>query len=265
MPQTSRFGFGRNWKTFVDEYLTRDRIETAKESLQEFYHTAIDGATFIDVGCGSGLFSLAAVELGATSVHSFDYDDESVQTARKVRDEYAPESDWRIEQGDILDDRYVANLGTFDCVYSWGVLHHTGNMWAAIENVFQLAHNDSEVYIALYNDDRENTPTSPQWEQIKRAYIHGGRIRREVMLFTYVAYWTILRLYCGENPVRKAREYDARGMTFWTNMRDWIGGYPYEYASVEEVRAFIENKTEFELSRVNPNGNTGCNEFLFTQ
>ena len=34
---------------------------------------------------------------------------------------------WRIAQGSVLDKAYMESLGTFDIVYSWGVLHHTGD------------------------------------------------------------------------------------------------------------------------------------------
>ena len=95
------------------------------------------GRTFLDIGCGSGLFSLAALQLGA-KVHSFDYDPDAVATTRQLRDRYAPDSDWRVEQGSVLDSSLISRLGQFDIVYSWGVLHHTGALWEALDAACRL-------------------------------------------------------------------------------------------------------------------------------
>src|SRR6185295_10447431 len=95
---------------------------------------SLEGRRFLDIGSGSGLFSLAARRLGA-SVHSFDLDPESVRCALELRRRFCPaDADWRIEQASALDRRYLAALGEFDVVYSWGVLHHTGQMRDALEN-----------------------------------------------------------------------------------------------------------------------------------
>ena len=125
-----RFAFGANWQSFV-KLVDETRIEGARRSLTETLGiTDLSGRTFLDVGCGSGLFSLAAYQLGAR-VRSFDFDPDSVAAAGELRRQHAPDSDWSIEQGSILDTQYVAGLGRFDVVYSWGVLHHTGNLLAA--------------------------------------------------------------------------------------------------------------------------------------
>lgn len=128
-----RFRFGANWKRFLRS-LTPERLATAEDSLR--HALGVDdlrGKRFLDIGCGSGLFSLSAARLGA-SVHSFDYDQDSVECALDLRARYAPEAEWSIERGDALDRGYLGGLGTFDVVYSWGVLHHTGDLWSALDN-----------------------------------------------------------------------------------------------------------------------------------
>jgi 2-polyprenyl-6-hydroxyphenyl methylase/3-demethylubiquinone-9 3-methyltransferase len=127
-----RFEFGANWLRFL-ELLDDRRVELAEDSLRSMLGVAdLRGRSFLDAGSGSGLFSLAAHRLGAR-VHSFDYDPQSVACTREVKRRYA-EGDpaWSIEEGSVLDPAYLARLGTFDVVYSWGVLHHTGARWDAL-------------------------------------------------------------------------------------------------------------------------------------
>ncbi|MFC7649809.1 50S ribosomal protein L11 methyltransferase [Streptosporangium lutulentum] len=64
-----RFAFGRNWKAFA-HLVDETRVATAVDSLCAALGIEdLTGRTFLDVGCGSGLFSLAAHRLGAR-VHS---------------------------------------------------------------------------------------------------------------------------------------------------------------------------------------------------
>src|SRR5262252_8616036 len=133
-----RFEFGRNWQRFLRR-LNPKRIHSAELSIQQMLDcSSLYGKTFLDVGSGSGLFSLAARRLGARVV-SFDCDSQSVACTSQLKRAFSPEDeDWRIERGSALDRDYLESLGTFDVVYSWGVLHHTGAMWNALENMSSL-------------------------------------------------------------------------------------------------------------------------------
>ena len=165
MTQT-RFSFGANWQSFVNKALTPERINDAVDSLRSFFGTNdFEGQTFLDIGCGSGLFSLAARKLGA-KVHSFDLDPLSVACTTELKRRYFPEDrKWTIDQGDVLDVDYLNSLGQFDLVYSWGVLHHTGAMWQALENVVPLVAEGGKLFISIYNDQGDEKPLLDRYEE----------------------------------------------------------------------------------------------------
>src|SRR5690606_32453090 len=128
---------------------------------------SLAGQRFLDVGSGSGLLSLAAQRLGA-NVHSFDYDPQSVACTREMKRRFAPDADdWTIEEGSALDAEYLAGLPPADVVYSWGVLHHTGEMWRAIDLVSQRVAPGGRFWLAIYNDQGR---TSADWIRVKRCY-----------------------------------------------------------------------------------------------
>jgi len=265
----TRFEFGENWKHFL-RVLNSERVAKAEESLKEMLGiNSLEGKRFIDIGSGSGLFSLAAYRLGAR-VHSFDYDPESVACTKELRKRFAPnDSNWVVEQGSVLDDDYLRSLGQFDVVYSWGVLHHTGDMWRALENACICAAPDSSLFIAIYNDQGG---WSVRWRLIKRTYnrlprflrlpfavlVMGLREVRPLLL-------SIVRLRFSEY-LRSWTSYQTnRGMSRWYDLVDWVGGYPFEVARPEQVFDFYRLRG-YVLDRLKTcGGGVGCNEFVFTR
>ncbi len=260
-----RFAFGKNWSRFL-EVLDEDRIHTAEISLQSMLRLErLDGLSFLDAGCGSGLFSLAAWRLGA-KVHSFDYDPESVATAQEMRRRYCNDAElWRIESGSVLDTNYLGGLGQFDIVYSWGVLHHTGNMWQAMDNVISLVTSGGHLFIALYNDQDF---VSRFWNKIKSIYCFSF-LGRMIIIPVFFVYFTMSKLISDclrmRNPLRRYTEYRrSRGMSVVHNWVDWLGGYPYETAKPGEVFDFYVERG-FSLTSLVTCQSLGCNEFVFTQ
>src|SRR5712692_8189559 len=114
-----RFAFGENWARFL-ALLDDQRIKDAEESLQSKLGVEdLAGKSLLDIGSGSGLFSLAARRLGAR-VHSFDYDPGSVACAWELKERFFPgDTRWTIDQGSVLDAAYLHSLGRFSVVYAW--------------------------------------------------------------------------------------------------------------------------------------------------
>ncbi|MCH7546847.1 MAG: class I SAM-dependent methyltransferase [Planctomycetes bacterium] len=262
-----RFEFGKNWSRFL-RTLNDERIVEATESLRNFFSTEdLTGRRFLDVGCGSGLFSLAARRLGA-AVHSFDFDPQSVACTLTLRERFFPQDEqWTVEEGSVLDKEYLQSLGQFDIVYSWGVLHHTGRMHEALENVLIPLRESGMLYIAIYNDQGR---ASRRWKRIKKFYCDLPRpLRLPFSLAMIVPKETrqLLRCLITFRPHRYVRHWTdyskKRGMSRWHDHVDWLGGYPYEFAKPEEMTQFFLERGYTLIRMRTVGGMAGCNEFTF--
>ena len=262
-----RFEFGKNWSAFLS-VLDDERIAKAEQSLKEMLECEpLVGKTFLDIGSGSGLFSLAARRLGAR-VHSFDFDSNSYVCTKELRRRYfADDDDWTVEHGSALDKDYVESLGPFDIVYSWGVLHHTGKMWEALANAAIPVTKGGKLFIAIYNDTGSQ---AKRWHWIKKTYCRLPRLLKTP--FAIVAILpeeakSLIKSILTLNPMSYLRSWtqykNGRGMNRWYDIIDWVGGYPYEVATVDEIFDFYKERG-FSLTKVKSGGiGLGCNEFVF--
>jgi 2-polyprenyl-3-methyl-5-hydroxy-6-metoxy-1,4-benzoquinol methylase len=267
--QGERFEFGQNWSQFLPN-IDQERIQQAETSLKDMLEVdSLIGKTFLDIGSGSGLFSLAARRLGAR-VHSFDFDPKSVFCTRELKKNYFPDDDsWKIEEGSVLDSEHMKSLGQFDVVYSWGVLHHTGDLWTAMENAQQHVAPEGKFFIALYNDTGSQ---SARWLWVKKTYNGLPGILRApfaALVFIPSEMKLIVKSVVTLNPRRYTDSWTNyqrnRGMTKWRDIIDWVGGYPYEASTPDQVFDFCRARG-FLLTKLKCGGvGLGCNEFVFVK
>ena len=260
-----RFAFGANWARFL-AVLDDGRIAEAERSLCEMLGVNdLAGRRFLDIGSGSGLFSLAARRLGAR-VHSFDYDPQSVACTAELRRRYSADDDnWVVEQGSALDAAYLNALGEFDVVYSWGVLHHTGAMWCGIEHALSRVRTGGTLFIAIYNDQGLK---SHVWWLLKWLYNrlpwplnvgYAYTLGAIVNLLNILRHTVALRPMAAIRPLLHYRS--RRGMSLRHDIVDWVGGMPYEFARFDVLVSYLKARGCTVING-KPNTSLGCHELV---
>ncbi|MEM8667370.1 MAG: 50S ribosomal protein L11 methyltransferase [Planctomycetota bacterium] len=268
-----KFAFGRNWKNFLTK-LDDSQLAEAEESIKRLIDESdLTGKRFIDAGSGSGLFSLAAWRMGA-EVLSFDVDVDSVAcTQHLYRTNGEPER-WQVTEGSLLDRSFMSQLPKGDIVYCWGVAHHTGEMWMALEHLSGVVAENGKLIVAIYNDQ---ALWSRVWSAIKKTYQRFPRWLRPVLVFligsalvlrrlAFTLAASLFRLCTIRNPfipwANWISESRIRGMNRWYDLVDWVGGWPFEVARPEQIFRWFRDRG-FELREMTTCDGHGCNEFVF--
>jgi len=252
-----KFAFGENWDRF-SRTVTYQNFLDARASVQDLIPD-LNGKTFLDIGCGSGLFTIAAAVLGARKILALDVDPQCITTSQNLLEQVCQ---WdssikrdmiEFKTASILDEQ--SDLGRWDIVYSWGVLHHTGNMVKAFDIVSTLVADKGLLVIAIYNKHF----TSPLWKIIKYTYVKSPTVIKKLLVWlTLLVKLPAVWILSGQNPFKK-----SRGMHYYADVVDWVGGYPYEYASPDEITGYFELRG-FTLKKfIKTTGFTGCNQFVF--
>jgi len=258
-----RFEFGRNWQQFVERHYSQEIVDVSRSHILKFLDRPnLTGLHVIDIGCGSGLHSIAMCEAGAASIHSFDYDPDSVAATKLLYEKAGSPAAWTFQQGSVLDEAFMTSLPTYDLVYSWGVLHHTGDVWKAIDLAASRVGAGGLFYIALYSADVQKDPTPEFWLDVKQRYVRSGSKERRRM-----EWWYVWRFRMHRNPARipvvlwqMLDHSRTRGMNMLTDIRDWLGGWPMQFVWDAEAVKFVEDRG-FRLKKIaTGEANT---EFLF--
>ncbi len=252
------FSFGRNWKDFAGTISDKECAGAMEDIRFWLGDEAVKGRRVVDVGSGSGLHSLSMSRLGATSIFSFDYDQESVNTTRSLWEREGSPKTWQVEHGSVLDDEFISKLGKFDLVYSWGVLHHTGEMWKAVGNACRLVAPGGKLFISLY-------AKGPRYEQdlaLKRKYNEASDFGKRIMIARWIANLMWARLNSLQNPFAW-NEKRERGMNTYHDLIDWLGGLPYEVATEDEVVVFCRSRGLI-LERIQAKPEGACSIYVFS-
>ena len=254
-----RFEFGKNWKNFLNTVSVLE-IQNAAKDIKEWLGTeSLTGKKILDIGSGSGIHSSVFYKMGAKELLSFDYDNESVEATKKIWQNAGSPDNWKVIQGSILDKEFLKSLGLFDIVYSWGVLHHTGNMWQAIENSISLVQPGGIFWISIYQKGAGYIKAL----DLKKKYNKSSGFEKKIMIYSRIFKMMAHRILKGKNSF-KWNQKTTRGMNTYHDLVDWLGGLPYEVATSEEITIFCHSKN-LELKKTIPFPEGGCSIYLFTK
>ena len=265
-----KFAFGRNWAQYARHITLTEVGQATDDLLQLVGVSGVEGKSFLDIGCGSGIHSLAALKAGAAYVRAVDVDEDSIATTRSLLQEKATAGNYDTGRLDILVPAgAVPGDRHYDVVYSWGVLHHTGDLWRAVENAISYVAPGGKFVIAIY----KKTPLCGFWKAEKAFYSRLHPVLRFPITLFYAALYLLGIAVTGKNPYRYVREYkNNRGMNFWYDCIDWLGGYPYQSATPDEIRKFVEARGFKLVAERNTRParcagifGTGCAEYAFIQ
>ncbi len=130
-------------------------------------------------------------------------------------------------------------------MYSWGVLHHTGDMWTALKNVDGNVADDGTLFLSLYNDQGG---ASKRWLAIKRLYCSLPRVLKlpfAVVVYIPLEIRSLVANAARGNPLNYFRYIinygQGRGMSWRHDKIDWIGGYPFEVSKPEQIFTSTKN------------------------
>ncbi|HEV8331075.1 MAG TPA: class I SAM-dependent methyltransferase [Steroidobacteraceae bacterium] len=261
---STHYQFGKNWARFA-RVLTPAHIASAEHELERLVGAArLAGVSMLDVGSGSGLHSLAALNLGARCVEAVDFDPDSVKTTTAVLSRHATRGQWTARAANVLTD-FADAQQRYDLVYSWGVLHHTGAMWQAIGQAARLVRPGGWFAIALYN----KTPLCGLWRIEKRIFAKLPRFLQALLAWATVAAWMLGKLLRLKNPIAWYRDYQQlRGMSVYYDVHDWLGGYPYESVDCATLVSWMRDRGFTLVYDHNTDASLGllgggCGEYLF--
>jgi 2-polyprenyl-6-hydroxyphenyl methylase/3-demethylubiquinone-9 3-methyltransferase len=262
--QETHFAFGKNWASYAAG-VGDSQLEQARRGLARLLGDDLRNKRFVDVGCGSGVHALAALSLGATEVVAIDIDPDSVATTRALLETHAGGLAWSAHHASVFELDY-ATLGDFDVAYSWGVLHHTGDMNRAVRCAAKLVRPGGDFALALYR----RTFFCDLWKAEKKWYAAADMQAQKRAERIYIEAFRAGLAVTGRSLGKYVADYqNERGMDFYHDVRDWLGGWPYESVTAQDVDRLME-PLGFARTRMFGKAGVGvglfgvgCNEYVY--
>jgi 2-polyprenyl-3-methyl-5-hydroxy-6-metoxy-1,4-benzoquinol methylase len=263
----THFAFGENWAAYASS-ITDHHLQQASAGMQRLLGGQLEGKRLLDIGCGSGLHSLAALKAGVREVLAVDLDPNSVATTQRTLSAFSPGGPFQTRLVSVFDLDEARVGGRFDIVYSWGVLHHTGDMKLALAKAAGMVAPGGVFAFALYR----KTWACPFWKLEKRWYSRTTKDRQQMARRLYERWFRFVGRRYYDVDAYIANYSATRGMDFQTDIHDWLGGYPYESALPAEVDALLtrlgfslEKKLLCHSSETRVHGllGSGCDEYVY--
>ncbi len=255
------FKFGENWRSF-SKLIDKDRLNYSIKSIKKLTNKkSLKNLSFLDIGCGSGLSSLAAIKLNCRELYAIDRDESSVETTKKVLWNFQKKK-VKIEKLSVFD---LDEKNKFDIVFSWGVLHHTGNMKKAIKKSTKMVSKGGLLIISLY----KKTFLCSFWKIEKIIYKSSPVFIQKIIKLVFMCFFSLGLLLTKRNLSSYKLDYkNKRGMSFSHDVHDWLGGYPYESISVEDTIKILKSHNFklvrcFQVKKRIGFFGTGCDEYVF--
>ena len=255
------FKFGENWKNFSN-LIDNNRLKEAVTSLKKLTNKkSLNNLSFLDIGCGSGLSSLAAIQLNCKKIYAIDQDEQSIKTTKKVLQKSRFKK-VKVEKKDLFT---LNEKEKFDIVYSWGVLHHTGNMLEAIKKSTKMVSKNGILILALY----KKTKLCNLWKIEKYIYKSSPKVIQNFIKNLFIFLFKLAMILKRKNFSNYINDYKTkRGMDFYHDVHDWLGGYPYESISFEEISKIMDKFgykmiRSFQVKKQIGFFGTGCDEYVF--
>ena len=146
-PSSYADSFGYQWTTFRRTQLDDDdRAESEQTFAEKTGLTPDDvrGRSVLDVGCGMGRFSDVVARWGARTVVGVDLS----RAVEAAVENLSPYPGAAIVQGDAADPPF--REGSFDMVFSIGVLHHTPSTARSLAAVARLVRPGGTLAVWVY-------------------------------------------------------------------------------------------------------------------
>ena len=268
LDRESHFDFGRNWASYL-QLVTDAHVQEAVRSLQRLAGDDLRGKRVLDIGCGSGLHALAALRLGAREVVAVDIDADCLATTQQLLQAHAAGQPWSTRQTSVFD-LITDSPAPFDVVYSWGVLHHTGDMYRALRAAAALVAPDGQFIFALYR----HTRLCWLWKIEKKWYAGAGAGAQARARSAYVGLLRIaLSMARGRGGFTNyvSAYGQRRGMDFYHDVHDWLGGWPYESISPAQTERFMSQLGLRRVRVFTRRGiqlglfGSGCDEYVYAR